>query len=123
MEHRRMIGPVRRLSLSVVLLCAAACTALQSGRAPAPARVSPVTLLVFGDTGYHYDYLEKEDYEAVVTEAQFLAKERQDWIEEKRPIEEIAFPPMCKLPSTGSIFAVSGQQPVAPALRRHCEQL
>src|SRR5215813_11263470 len=107
MEHRRMIGPVRRLSLSVVLLCAAACTALQSGRAPAPAGVSPVTLLVFGDTGYHYDYLEKEDYEAVVTEAQFLAKERQDWIEDKRPIEELDFPPIVPLPVLGTRGGIS----------------
>src|SRR5262244_4450147 len=112
-----MIDPVRRLSLSVVLLCAAACTALQSAREPAPARVSPVTLLVFGDTGYHYDYLEKEDYEAVVTEAQFRAKERQDWIEDKRPIEELDFPPMYTLPRNGSIIAASGRAPV----RRRCE--
>lgn len=115
-----MIDQVRRLSLAVVFLCAAACTALQSAREPAPARVSPVTLLVFGDTGYHYDYLEKEDYEAVVTEAQFRAKERQDWIEDKRPIEELDFPPMYKLPRNGSIIAASGQAPVATAMRSYC---
>src|SRR5215510_4976675 len=120
MEHRRMIGPVRRLSLAVVFLCTAACTALQSGRAPAPARVSPVTLLVFGDTGYNYDYLEKEDYAVVVAEAQFLAKERRDWIEDKRPIEELDFPPMYKLPRNGSIIAASGQAPVATAMRSYC---
>lgn len=115
-----MIDQVRRISFAVVFLCAAACTALQSAREPAPARVSPVTLLVFGDTGYHYDYLEKEDYEAVVTEAQFLAKERRDWIEDKRPIEELDFPPMYKLPRNGSIIAASGQAPVATAMRSYC---
>ena len=115
-----MIDQVRRISFAVVFLCAAACTALQSAREPAPARVSPVTLLVFGDTGYHYDYLEKEDYAAVVTEAQFLAKERQDWIEDKRPIEELDFPPMYKLPRNGSIIAASGQAPVATAMRSYC---
>jgi tartrate-resistant acid phosphatase type 5 len=115
-----MIDQVRRLSLAVVFLCAAACTALQSAREPAPAALSPVTLLVFGDTGYHYDYLEKEDYEVVVTEAQFLAKERQDWIEDKRPIDELDFPPMYKLPRNGSIIAASGQAPVATAMRSYC---
>jgi tartrate-resistant acid phosphatase type 5 len=115
-----MIDQVRRLSLAVVFLCAAACTALQSAREPAPVALSPVTLLVFGDTGYHYDYLEKEDYEVVVTEAQFLAKERQDWIEDKRPIEELDFPPMYKLPRNGSIIAASGQAPVATAMRSYC---
>lgn len=115
-----MIDQVRRLSLAVVFLCAAACTALQSAREPAPAALSPVTLLVFGDTGYHYDYLEKEDYEVVVTEAQFLAKERQDWIEDKRPIEELDFPPMYKLPRNGNIIAASGLAPVATAMRSYC---
>jgi hypothetical protein len=55
-----MIDQVRRLSLAVVFLCAAACTALQSAREPAPAVVSLATLLVFGDTGYHYDYLKRK---------------------------------------------------------------
>ena len=98
---------MRRLSLAVVVLCAVACTAPQSARETAPARVSRVTLLVFGDSG---------------TEAQFLAKERQDWIDDKRPIEELDFPPMYKLPHNGSIIAASGQAPVATAMRGYCAQ-
>ncbi|HEX7769702.1 MAG TPA: metallophosphoesterase [Dokdonella sp.] len=78
------------------------------------------TLLVFGDTGYHYDYLAQKDYRKVVTEAQFLAKEREDWIEDKRPIGELAYPPMYRLPANGSVIAASGQMPVALAMQAYC---
>jgi tartrate-resistant acid phosphatase type 5 len=81
-----------------------------------------VTLLAVGDTGYHYDYLEKEDYETVLTEEQFLAKEKQDWIDDKRPIAELAYPPMYRLPVNGSVIAASGQAPVASAMRSYCAQ-
>ena len=81
---------------------------------------APLTMLAFGDSGYHYDYLEKEDYETVLTQEQFLAKERKDWIKDKRPIEELAYPPMYRLPVNGSIIAASGQMPVANAMRELC---
>jgi tartrate-resistant acid phosphatase type 5 len=77
-------------------------------------------MLAFGDSGYHYDYLEKEDYETVLTQEQFLAKERTDWIKDKRPIGELAYPPMYRLPVNGSIIAASGQMPVANAMRELC---
>jgi hypothetical protein len=77
-------------------------------------------MLVFGDTGYHYDYLAKKEYQRVVTQEQFLAKERKDWIEDRRPIEEFAYPPTYRLPANGSIIAASGQAPVATAMRDYC---
>ena len=77
-------------------------------------------MLAFGDSGYHYDYLEKEDYETVLTPEQFLAKERKDWIKDKRPIEELAYPPTYRLPVNGSTIAASGQVPVANAMRDYC---
>jgi tartrate-resistant acid phosphatase type 5 len=90
--------------------------------ASAPSQGRRVTLLAFGDTGYHYDYLDKKVYEKVVTEEQFLAKERRDWVEERRPIEEFAHPPMYKLPSNGSMIPASGQAPVAIGMKRFCAQ-
>jgi 3',5'-cyclic AMP phosphodiesterase CpdA len=79
-----------------------------------------VSILAFGDTGYHYDYLEAEDYDMVVTELQFKEKERRDWIEDKRPIEEFAYPPTYRLPSNGSVIAASGLGPVASAMQSFC---
>ncbi len=83
----------------------------------APERVS---ILAFGDTGYHYDYLEAEDYETVVTEHQFKEKERRDWIDDKRPIAELAYSPMYRLPRNGSIITASGLEPVANAMQAYC---
>jgi tartrate-resistant acid phosphatase type 5 len=109
------------LLVFLIALTVSACS-VPSPSADGPAPSAPVTLLAFGDTGYHYDYLEKKDYEKVVTEQRFLAKERQDWIDDKRPIEELAFPPMYRLPKNGSIVAASGQAPVAKAMRQYCAQ-
>lgn len=109
--------------LPSVALLVAACTAptprtVHESAAPA----KPVTLLVFGDGGYHYDHLEKKVYEKVVTEAQFLAKERKDWVEERRPPEEFDSPPTYQLPSTGSVIPATGQMPVSKAMTSYCAQ-
>jgi tartrate-resistant acid phosphatase type 5 len=111
------------LSLSCALLVAA-CTASTPRSAPEPAASpgKPVTLLVFGDGGYHYEHLEKKVYAKVVTEEQFLAKERKDWVEERRPPEEFDYPPMYRLPGSGSVIPASGQVPVSAAMKSYCAQ-
>jgi tartrate-resistant acid phosphatase type 5 len=110
-----MVHP-RFYSASVVVcaaLLAAACATV-----PPPAK--PVTVLVFGDGGYHYDHLEKKVYEKVVTAEQFMAKERKDWVEERRPPEEFDHPPMYTLPGNGSVIPASGQAPVVKAMKSYC---
>ncbi len=97
----------------------AACTSPASAPVSQRASAAPLTMLVFGDTGYHYDYLAKKEYQRVVTQEQFEAKERKDWIEDKRPIEELAYPPTYQLPN-GSVITASGQAPVASAMREYC---
>ncbi|GFE82844.1 hypothetical protein GCM10011487_48440 [Steroidobacter agaridevorans] len=87
---------------------------------PAVQAATDVSILVFGDSGYHYDYLEAEDYEIVVTEENFKAKERRDWIEDKRPIDELAYSPMYRLPRNGSMITASGLEPVANAMQAYC---
>ena len=74
MIHSRL---VLAASLSAVALLIAACTApTPRATQDTAAESKAVTLLAFGDGGYHYDHLAKKDYEKVVTEEQFLAKER-----------------------------------------------
>lgn len=120
--HRKGFGPwAGAAALSVLVGCS-------SVEAPRPARtgeqqpVAPaqVTFLAFGDTGYHYDYLEAGDYETVVSEQQFLEKERRDWIRYKRPLEEFAHPPTYRLPSNHSVIDASGIAPVAEAMKSFC---
>jgi hypothetical protein len=110
--------------LPSIALLAAACTAptQRSAHEPAAAPGKSVTMLVFGDGGYHYDHLERKVFEKVVTEEQFLAKERRDWVEERRPPEEFDHPPMYKLPGNGSIIPASGQVPVSTAMKSYCAQ-
>lgn len=111
---------VRCFLTCFVAVLVASCAVPASGPGAQRESAAPVTMLVFGDTGYHYDYLAKKDYTSVVTPEQFLAKERRDWIEDKRPIEELAYPPMYRLPKTGSVIAASGQAPVANAMQSYC---
>jgi hypothetical protein len=120
MIHSRL---VLAASLSSIGLLIASCTA------PAPRATQDtapqskaVTLLAFGDGGYHYDHLDKKAYAKVVTEEQFMAKERKDWVEERRPPAEFDHPPMYKLPGNGSVIAATGQMPTARAMKSYCAQ-
>jgi tartrate-resistant acid phosphatase type 5 len=121
MHHLRVLCSTFAVS---ALVLTAACTAPPRG-ADAQAEQSkskPVTLLAFGDGGYHYDHLEKKVYEKVVTEEQFMAKERKDWVEERRPPEEFDHPPMYRLPGNGSVIPATGQMPVSRAMQSFCAQ-
>ena len=76
--------------------------------------------LAFGDSGYHYAYLEADDDGARTPEA-FVEHERLDWLHDKRPPAEFKPPPVYQRPDTGSFVAASGQAAVALAMRRYCE--
>jgi tartrate-resistant acid phosphatase type 5 len=119
MDHSRH---VRRAFLLAFGLLATACTAptQRSVHEPAAPPSKPVTLLVFGDGGYHYDHLEKKVYATIVTEEQFMAKERKDWVAERRPPEEFDAPPMYKLPRNGTVIPATGQMPVSRAMHSYC---
>jgi hypothetical protein len=120
MSHSRFLFSTL-LSSAALLIAACTAPAPQATRDTAP-HDKAVSLLVFGDGGYHYDHLDKKAYEKVVTEEQFLAKERKDWVEERRPPEEFDHPPMFKLPGNGSVIPASGQMPAATAMKRYCAQ-
>ena len=116
---------LRVFAAAVVVFVLASCSSIDAPRDSQPTgtgAAAPVTLLAFGDSGYHYDYLEREDYETVVTREQFIEKERLDWIEDKRPIEELAFPPMHRLARNGSMVSASGLAPVSKAMHAYCSQ-
>jgi tartrate-resistant acid phosphatase type 5 len=121
MNHLRSSSSALLLSCTLLVAACSAPTprsATESAAAPS----KPVTLLVFGDGGYHYDHLEKKVYQKVVTEEQFLAKERKDWVEERRPPEEFDHPPMYRLPGNGSVIPATGQMPVSTAMKSYCAQ-
>lgn len=120
--HYRGFGYwVAALALSVLAGCSSVDVPRQTRTGDQQAVAStPVTLLAFGDSGYHYDYMEPKDYETLVTEQQFLAKEHRDWARYKRPPEEFAHPPTYLLPPLGSVVDASGLAPVAKAMKDFC---
>lgn len=103
-----------RLTSAVLVL-------LSGCAAGGPPVVAPVSILLFGDTGYHYDYLEPEDHEEPLTGREFVMHELDDWIEDNRPIEEFRIPPMHLAGQTGGYVMASGMLPVAQAVRRWCQ--
>jgi tartrate-resistant acid phosphatase type 5 len=79
-----------------------------------------IRFLAFGDSGYHYEYLESEAGAGPATYAAFVEAERLDWLEDKRPPAEFAPPPAYQLPGSGTWIAASGQMAVAKAMRDDC---
>ncbi|PZP91215.1 MAG: hypothetical protein DI587_36185 [Variovorax paradoxus] len=114
---------LRSSSRAPVLLLALALASCASGGPTAPAPAAVFSFLAFGDHGYHLDYLEDEETTPPKTPAQFLAAEREEWREDKRPETEFMAAPMVRLPRTGGYVEASGMLPVARAMRRHCQSV
>jgi tartrate-resistant acid phosphatase type 5 len=104
-------------------VCAALATVLVltacAAQRPAPQPLAE--FLAFGDSGYHYDYLEFDDEPGPKTYEAFVEEERLDWLKDKRPPSEFEPTPAYRVPETGSWIAASGQAGVAGAMRRWCE--
>jgi len=79
-----------------------------------------VQFLAFGDSGYHYDYLDPEDGPGLPTYEAFVEHEHLDWLDDKRPRAEFKPPPAYRVPASGTWIAASGQAAVADAMRDYC---
>jgi len=106
---------MRRAAVLASLLLLAACASQR------PAAPPLVELLAFGDGGYHYDYLERDDGEGVTTLEAFVEQERLDWLDDKRPPLEFKPPPAHRRSDSGNYVLASGQDAVARAMRRWCD--
>jgi hypothetical protein len=103
-----------RAALALAALALAGCTGTQAATQPV------AEFLAFGDSGYHYDYLEPDDGAGILTPEAYLAHEREEWIEDKRPIDEFDAAPPYRRPDTGGYVNASGQAGVALAMQRWC---
>jgi tartrate-resistant acid phosphatase type 5 len=109
MLAKRMLAVATALSLGACASVAASDT------------FKPLGIVAIGDAGYHYDYITAEDQaEAPRTPEAFIAEERQDWIDDRRPPSEFEPSPMYQLPS-GGYAPASGMMPVSNAVRRYCQ--
>jgi hypothetical protein len=102
--------------LACILVSLAGCAASAGNALPS----TPVSILLFGDTGYDYAYLEPDDYSEPLSGREFIVHELDDWIEEHRPIEEFRVPPMHRVEETGGYVMASGLRPVAKAAAAWC---
>ena len=91
-----------RAALALAALALAGCTGTQAATQPV------AEFLAFGDSGYHYDYLEPDDGAGILTPEAYLAHEREEWIEDKRPIDEFDAAPPYLRPDTGGYVNASG---------------
>ncbi|MGE0582151.1 MAG: metallophosphoesterase [Steroidobacteraceae bacterium] len=105
---------LRGLSLLAVALLAGCAAPQPNNRKPGTAAFG---FLAFGDSGYHYDYLDPDDVQQDV--AAYLAHERAEWREDRRAPGEFAAAPPHTL-SDGRVVAASGALPVASAMRAYC---
>ncbi len=112
---RRRTAPTV-IAVMMVLMVTACATPTRDTPGAGPA----LAFIAVGDTGYHYDYLEAEDYDPPLTLAAFLDKERADWLEDNLPPEQFMPPPVHVLATNGGFVAASGLDPVARAMQSWC---
>jgi len=79
-----------------------------------------VGILVYGDTGYHPDYPDQDDYIDLFSEEDYLATEWADWLEDKRPVDEYETRPSSVSPVTGKVVAATGMFGISTAMTDYC---
>jgi hypothetical protein len=98
----------------------AGCSTLLTSKDVATANSDAVSLLLLGDTGYHYDWLEQDEDTQASGAREFVIEALDDWIEKNRPIEEFRLPPMHFAEQAGGYVMASGLWPVSKAARSWC---
>lgn len=81
-----------------------------------------IEFLAFGDGGYSVDYPKTKHIKNPRNKRQFIEKEKQDWLEDFRPIEEFDHAPIYVYPNTNIATENSGAMPVGEAMAKLCEQ-
>ena len=104
-------------SLLLICLLFAGCSK------PQPAQEAPdsgIGILLFGDTGYHLDYPDQDDYVDLFSAEEFEKAEWNDWVEDMRPEEEFKARPSAISPVTGKVVPATGLHQTSVALRDYC---
>ena len=83
--------------------------------------VKNIEFLAFGDGGYHPDYPKKKHIKNPRNKVEFIAKEKKDWLEDYRPIEEFDHAPIYIYPNTDIATEQSGAAAVGLAMAELCK--
>ncbi|QBG36113.1 metallophosphoesterase [Litorilituus sediminis] len=81
-----------------------------------------IHFLAFGDGGYHVDYPKTKHINNPLNKAEFIEKEKQDWLEDYRPMAEFDHAPIYVYPNTNIATEQGGAQAVGLAMAALCEQ-
>ena len=100
----------------------AACGEVQSPAQTTPEPAAGFGVLIFGDSGYHLGYPDEDDYEDVFTAAEYLENEYEDWIDDKRPVEEFEARPSAVSPVTGGVVPATGMHRISAAMKKYCSE-
>lgn len=111
----------RSIRLAAICLSVAAAAVAADSGPPGEGVPKAVSVLLLGDTGYDYGWLEAEDLDSPLDVRAFAVAELDDWLEDGRPIDEFRLPPMHRLEATGGYVMASGMWPVSKAARRWCD--
>lgn len=101
-------------------LVLAACVSSNTSDVTEPASVG---ILIFGDSGYHLDYPDQDDYVDLFTEEGFVQDEWDDWVEDKRPMDEFEARPTSISPVTGKTVPASGLAAISSAMKHYCSEV
>lgn len=113
------------LKSSVLLsstLLIVACNTTNVGSQKTPNISTEISFLAFGDGGYHTDYPKAKHINNPRNRAQFIAKEKQDWLEDYRPISEFNHAPIYVYPNTNIATEQGGALPVGQAMAELCKK-
>ncbi len=80
-------------------------------------------VLIFGDSGYHLDYPDQDDFLEMFTADAYLESEYNDWLEDKRPMDEYEPRPSAISPVTGRVVPATGMDQVSAAMHQYCSDL
>ncbi len=80
-----------------------------------------ISFIAFGDGGYHPDYPKQKHIDKPKNEAQFIAAEKADWLEEHRPMEEFDHAPIYIYPGTNIATEDTGASSVGKAMATFCQ--
>jgi hypothetical protein len=105
---------------AVMAVALAACSSAPATPDQAGSDFQPAHLLVFGDTGYDYNWLDAEDHEEPLDARSYIIGELDDWIEDRRPISEFRLAPFHHAEQTGGWVPASVMWPVARAINDWC---
>ena len=104
------------------ILLSSCATYTESGPPTVDAPLS-VGILLYGDTGYHPQYPDQDDYEDLFSPEEYLQSEWDDWLDDKRPPDEYEARPSTVSPVTGKVVPKTGMFGVSEAMTAHCRDV